>query len=77
MKKKIFYTIVFTVITIITSVGKVFAEAGPCDNLPLGPDDPGCNVAAPLDTYVYILAIIAIIYTFYHLQKQKKSLAVK
>jgi hypothetical protein len=72
LKSKVVYTIISVVV--LSSIQlSAFAEGGGngCD--PFNPQD----CPAPLDTYVYIIAIIAIIYTFHHLQKQKKSLAVK
>lgn len=43
---------------------------------PCSTDDPTAG-PCPIDTYVYLLAAVALIFTYYHLQKKKKSLAVK
>jgi len=37
------------------------------------PDDP-CQL--PLDTWIYILVILALIYTVYHLHKKQKAFSV-
>ena len=41
------------------------------------PDAPtnGCDVPAPLDTWVYVLVIGAVVYGAYHLYRKQKALS--
>ncbi|MDN5287385.1 MAG: hypothetical protein JWR38_3659 [Mucilaginibacter sp.] len=70
--KKVFYYIITTVAFFVLSTISVLAQPGsggggtpPCD-----PDDPVC----PLDTWVIVLVIIAVIFTAIHLHRKQKSL---
>ncbi|TPG44083.1 hypothetical protein [Flavobacterium pectinovorum] len=65
MKKSLFYTIFFSAILLIQNIA--FAQNPPPPGLP---DDP---VAAPIDSFVYVLFALGIIFGFYIIGKRKKS----
>lgn len=70
MKKRIFLTLVFAVTTVTQLL------AGPGDT-PCGGNDPDDVVnCTPLDTWVIVLAGVAMIFTFLHLTRKQKA-AVK
>ncbi|MEO6177395.1 MAG: hypothetical protein ABIP27_19735 [Flavobacterium circumlabens] len=65
MKKSLFYTIIFSAFLLIHNIA--FAENPPPPGLP---DDP---VAAPIDSFVYVLFALGIIFGFYIIGKRNKS----
>jgi hypothetical protein len=68
--KKAFY-IISTIVVFLLNVAVVFAQpGGGGDPLPCDPDDPNC----PLDTWVIVLVVMAVIFAVAHLYRQKKSL---
>jgi hypothetical protein len=78
LKKKIFYTWVITLALCICQIA-AFAQDDPgglpddgCD-----PFDTTCTASTPLDTWIYVIGAIALIYGYRQLQKQKNSLVIK
>lgn len=66
------------VIAIIMNTAAAFAE---CDEVPNtgGPDDPGYDpngCMIPLDTWVFALVAIGLLYAMYYLHKNKEALSV-
>jgi len=65
------------ILTFLISISTAFAQDGvPCSG---DPDDPGydpngCNL--PLDTWVYVLVIAAVIFGAYKLHQKQKALTV-
>lgn len=58
----------FTAIMLLCN-GVVSAQDLPCEG-----DDPYDGCVTPLDTYIYIIAFIALAYGVWYLHKNKKSL---
>lgn len=70
------YSFVLVILTFVLSIGTAFGqtEQVPC---PGDPDDPdyspyGCYL--PLDTWVYVLVIAAVIFGAYKLHQKQKAL---
>jgi hypothetical protein len=68
------------ILTLILSVSTAFAQAGddpiPC---PGDPDDPGYSEYGcylPLDTWVYVLVVAAVIFGAYKLHQKQKAVTV-
>jgi preprotein translocase subunit SecG len=68
--KKILYQIITTIVLFVLSTITVLAQPGSGGGLPCDPDDPTC----PLDTWVIVLMIIAVVFTAIHLHRKQKSL---
>jgi len=69
MRLKIFFS---TLLLLLTNVALIYAQdpGEPCNG-----NDPD-NVGCPLDTWVVLLAIVAIVFAAWHLQKRRKTAAV-
>lgn len=68
------------ILTLILNANTVFAQA-PDDPIPCpgGPDDPGWTPDGcylPLDSWVYVLVIAAVIFGAYKLHQKQKALTV-
>jgi hypothetical protein len=68
------------ILTFLISISTAFAQT-PTDPIPCSgdPDDPGydpngCNL--PLDTWIYVLVIAAVIFGAYKLHQKQKALTV-
>jgi hypothetical protein len=66
------------ILTFLISISTAFAQ-GDGSLVPANPDDPGydpngCNL--PLDTWVYVLVIAAVIFGAYKLHQKQKALTV-
>ena len=65
MRLKIFFS---TLLLLLTNVALIFAQD---PGEPCGGNDPD-SVGCPLDTWVVLLAIVAIIFAAWNLQKRRK-----
>ena len=68
--KKVYY-IVTNVVIFILGITTALAQPGSGgDPLPCDPDDPNC----PLDTWVIVLVVMAVIFAVTQLHRKQKSL---
>jgi hypothetical protein len=75
------YSVVLVIITFMLSIGSVFAQTDEGDVTPCpgDPEDPGYDPNAchlPLDTWVFVLVVAAIIYGAYRMYKKQKALTI-
>jgi len=74
--KGLIITLFFVAFNVLT----VFADpTNPCDDPLIDPDDlpPGaCDLQMPLDTWVYVLVIAAVVYGAYRMHQKQKALTV-
>lgn len=67
------YKVLLILIGFVFNFISAFAQV-PCSG---DPDDPGYDpncVDTPLDTWIYVIVVLALVYGYYHLKKQKASL---
>ena len=67
------------ILTLILSANTAFAQVDEPIPCPGGPDDPGWTSDGcylPLDTWVYVLVIAAVIFGAYKLHQKQKALTL-
>ena len=68
--KKISIYLFATLSVVLLNIVTVMADPTGSDPLPCDPDDPNC----PLDTWVIVLAAVALVAAVIHLHRKQKAL---
>lgn len=68
-RNKVLLVLLGFVFNAMSALAQVPCSGDPDDD---GYDPNGCPT--PLDTWIYVIVILALVYGYYHLKKQNKSL---